>query len=342
MAATIQSRPKLHPSFFPKDEAPDFPKATACLKKGADIDAPRFKGNLTFLHWAALKGKILVLNYLLDHGASIDITDEMHSTALHIAVAARKTIAAQTLIRRGANVNALIPTNHLTVLHFAVQKKCREIVEILLEAKALITANKSGATPLHFAARMDEAGIAKQLLAANADVNAQTVEGMTTPLHIAVEFGSEEVLPILLDYGADPNIPNAAGPPSAENQKIEGPRSLIKKEATPLHIAVVVDDESAIEQLLAAKADVNAKTIDGQTALHLAVLCNLKHITSLLIKEDADPSIEDAFGHTSSQLAAQRPEMSDLKAESSAARRRSFDFTGIPLQLSAADRDEET
>jgi cell wall assembly regulator SMI1 len=64
----------------------------------------------------------------------------------------------------------------------------------------------------------------EELLAAGADVNAQS-DGGSTPLHRAVEARSEAGLRLLLEKGADPTIPNDDGrTPLALTRRLEEPR----------------------------------------------------------------------------------------------------------------------
>ena len=61
----------------------------------------------TALHAAALHDHLSCVELLLNHGASIDFTDENCTTALHIAALNGRRGTIALLIRRGANVNAV-------------------------------------------------------------------------------------------------------------------------------------------------------------------------------------------------------------------------------------------
>jgi len=62
-----------------------------------------------------------------------------------------------------------------------------------------------GATPLHFAADLDDSELVRALIAAGADVNAQSLAGHT-PLWWACNAGRATAARALLAAGADPNI----------------------------------------------------------------------------------------------------------------------------------------
>jgi len=78
---------------------------------------------------------------------------------------------------------------------------------------SLTAADENGNTPLHVAARFDNAKAARALMASGADPNALTPdEYAQTPMHAAF-LGSADaaVVPVLLEYGADPTIRDVYG-----------------------------------------------------------------------------------------------------------------------------------
>jgi len=100
---------------------------------------------------------------------------------------------------------------------------------------------------LHLAAEAGDTEACKALIAAGADVNAQTHNG-STPLHWAK---NAEVCEVLIAYGADVNAQTHNG-------------------NTPLHLAAYTGRLSVCEPLIAAGADVNAQDCEGATPLHSA------------------------------------------------------------------------
>lgn len=100
---------------------------------------------------------------LLEAGADVHASDKNGVTALHHAVRFRNTVAVQTLIENGANVNQVCRRSGSTPLHRAVtstgapstagkQAEARQIVELLLAAGADPSIrNKQGKTPGDYA-----------------------------------------------------------------------------------------------------------------------------------------------------------------------------------------------
>ena len=78
---------------------------------------------------------------------------------------------------------------------------------------------------------------------------------------------------------------------------------------TPLHIAVSASNTHATEGLIQAGADVNAKDGDGETPLILAVLeaySSRLELAGILLKAKADVNVKDGKGRTALQIAKDR------------------------------------
>jgi uncharacterized protein len=120
------------------------------------------------------------------------------------------------------------------------------------DGKLVDTYSADGFTPLGLAVFFGHEEIARQLLAAGADVNRPSRNAIrVAPLHSAVESGSLALLNLLLEHGARPD-----------------PVEFL--EATPLHSAAARGSREMVERLLAAGADPRRKTKEGKTAADLA------------------------------------------------------------------------
>lgn len=112
-------------------------------------------------------------------------------------VEAAQTVVLDVCVERNADE----PCN--LWLGGAAYKGHEACVQALIQKGADIEeAGKHGDTPLHFAARQNEAGIAALLIQAGANVNAKNPKG-ETPLHLAIEYNSYNAALRLLKHGAD-------------------------------------------------------------------------------------------------------------------------------------------
>ena len=156
---------------------------------------------------------------------------------------------------------------------------------VLEETPSLASAtNASGMMPLHFAARVGQAGATETLLAAGADPNAALAKSAGTPLHYAANVDAADVAAILLARGA-----------KTEAKAVNG--------RTPLHFAAAKGNDAAAAALLGAGADPNAADPQGQTPLHLAAIAGHPSTIRVLLGAGADPEIPDAKGAVPADLA---------------------------------------
>jgi ankyrin repeat protein len=120
------------------------------------------------------------------------------------------------------------------------------------DAKLVNGYSGDGFTALGLAVFFGHEEIARQLVAAGADVNFPSRNAIRVyPLHSAVESGSLPLLNLLLDHGAQPDAVEFL-------------------EATPLHSAAARGNREMVERLVKAGADPKRKTKDGKTAADLA------------------------------------------------------------------------
>ena len=226
-------------------------------------------------------------------------TADVPTFPLIAAVRDRRMEHARVLIKHGADVNATDYSLEISPLIMAVESGRWELVEMLINAGA--DANQpdwQGVSPLFYATRGralygrkdDFLRTMDFLVAGGADINAVNARGMDL-IHDSMFFGCVDLLPKLIDAGADVN---AAIDPGRENS------------ATALMFAAYYAP-GAVSLLVDAGADVNASQPVGHTALMSAQLgVRPAEVAKLLIDKGANVN-KAMLGHvTALDFAAQR------------------------------------
>ena len=182
--------------------------AETLIELGADIEA-QDKDGMTPLLIAAKYGNVEMFKLLLEKGANIDALAN-NMTPLHFAIENNHDLAAEELIRLGANIEA---TNkiEMTPLFIAIQKGHTQTVITLIELGANVDAvDKLGRSPLRIATEKGYAEIVELLLKKGVNVDAQDISG-NTALHIAAKKGNAEIFQVLLNGKANIEILNKKG-----------------------------------------------------------------------------------------------------------------------------------
>jgi len=254
------------------------------LEKGANLEATN-KNSSTVLQCAAQQGHREVVQLLAERGANIEATDNGGSTALHRTTEQGHGEVVQLLLEWGANIEAA-DGNGSTALHHALFRGQREVVQLLVERGANIGATDShGSTALHHAALQGDREVVQLLVERGADIEATDILGLTA-LHHAVLRGHREVVQLLLERGAN----------------IEARASY--QRSTPLHRTA----ERVVVQLLFERgANIEARaSYKGSTPLHCTTEQGDQEVVRLLLERGANVEATDNFGLTALHRTAEQ------------------------------------
>jgi ankyrin repeat protein len=169
---------------------------------------------------AAHKRDIGVVEFFLDRGTPVDASDCEGITALMIASKNGSVEMAKLLLSKGANSTAKAFHGE-TAMQFAVDAKRYEIVQMLLDDQDArlqrglqpTMTNSNGETvsyaplPLPFfeGAKIGRTDWVRRALAAGVGVDSRDYYGYTA-LIVASEYGHSDIVRILLDAKANPNL----------------------------------------------------------------------------------------------------------------------------------------
>jgi ankyrin repeat protein len=155
----------------------------------------------------------------------------------------------------------------------------------------------SGVTTLMLACRLGNKEAVDELIAASADVSAQTAgdDDPCTALGMASEQGHDSIVKALLQAKADPN--------QLWEKPTNTPTDKKRKKRMAILLAAQGGRENVVAELIKAKADVNASR-DGRTVLMHACQYGYKDTAEQLLDAKADIDQKNSHGETALMFAS--------------------------------------
>ena len=260
--------------------------AKEMLARKADPNIADSEGRSPLFHVS--KTDVTVLELLLSNGADVNHRDQKGNTPLHHSAAHPEIVKA--LLAAGANP-AILNNEKRAAAHIVLENNpsSGEIVAALSRSTGgLSTVNQDGKNCLHFLACGSNPKAVEYVLQQDPDlINSADYKGRTPMMALldASWVGQmpkerQEIISILLKAGADPNTHNGEG-------------------ETLLHIAASSNNNiDVIIALAKHKANLDARTDKGKTAVHIAAEKKLIDTLDVLLDMGADPNIKDERGWT--------------------------------------------
>lgn len=172
-----------------------------------------------------------------------------------------------------------------TALGYAAINSFHKITEILINAKADVNvSDNNGRTPLIEAANNNDVDLAKLLIKSNASIIASDIK-KNTALHESLLYRAYDVFKYLVSISKNLNQQNENG-------------------ETVLNLAMRLENYFVAKDLVIAGADVNLKDNDGNAPLHWALQIDynsyieMYETIKLFIQSKADINAQTGSGHT--------------------------------------------
>lgn len=165
----------------------------------------------TAFQTAITRDNYVTVRKLLQQGIDPNMRDEQGRPALVKAMQVDALRVVPVLLQApGIRINDAATSGETALMHACI-KGHLDLVQQLLALDA--TVNHPGWTPLHYAASADtehSVAIAQLLLERHAYIDAES-PNQSTPLMLAAQYGSQSMVQLLLDAGADVQARNQLG-----------------------------------------------------------------------------------------------------------------------------------
>ncbi|KAL8856574.1 MAG: hypothetical protein Q9178_006803 [Gyalolechia marmorata] len=269
------------------------------IDAGADVNAQGGTWH-TALQAAAVDGNDTTMRVLLDAGADINALGGIYGSALSAAYREGYYFCTGLLWERGVS-NKLRGGMMVTPLVSALSGACQTLITFLVKehhADPNEHSNNFWGSPLHYCiyeGRPDSDVLVELFIAYGADPNGIGPEGLGghygTPLNAAAVRDECEIMRLLLDRGADPNVRGN------------------KEGWTSLQLACLFNRPQAFNLLLEHNADVNSHGPYG-TPLQAAAYSGAKPLVRELLHRGADIKVngQGRYGHSLQSAAVQARE----------------------------------
>ncbi|XP_034552211.1 dynein heavy chain 12, axonemal [Notolabrus celidotus] len=222
----------------------------------------------TPLFLAVVHGLRESATFLLQNGSSPDLQNDEQDSPLVAAILNDQYDLATLLLRYNASVDQTGPLNR-TALHESSFLGLENFVYLLLDSGANPNAcDIQKKTPLALAAQNGHLNVVEVLLQKGAHVWCESESG--TILFEAAASGNPDIISLLLDYGADPNLPLYSG-------------------HLPIHRVAYHGHILALERLIPV-TKMEAVKKSGMSPLHSAAAGEHAHCVEMLLKAGFDPN----------------------------------------------------
>lgn len=227
-----------------------------------------FSSGNSALHLACYQGFTEVAKSLILGGADVDLVNEKGASPLCLAVNQDNPDTVRFMLSRGANPDTGSPL--ADCISIGRGRLHSEIAIALVQHGAdLHTTNEDGENVLHYAARHEHLELLRSILARNPseELFLALDDCNCTALHIAVRRAFLEGITLLLDACAG----------ALDKENYDG--------HTPLDVAICIDNDLAVERLLAYANCHSQQTLDA--GLRYAAYMETSVYIRLLIKAGA-------------------------------------------------------
>ncbi|MGC1632033.1 MAG: ankyrin repeat domain-containing protein [Gelidibacter sp.] len=294
-------------------EAPNASIEYAISKKGNDVNKLTHDGR-TYIFWAANKGNVELMQFLIDNGAKTDITDDKGSSIINFVAGSgqRNTKVYDLLIKYGANLQKdVTPTGANALLLVGPHDTDFSLINYFIsKGLDLNSVDADGNGIFNYAARTGNIALMNQLLEKGVKGNdnafifaSQGARGTTNGIEVYQFLESAGLNPTAVSKDGETALHTLA----TRSKDMAIINYFIKKGAdvnqadsfgnTPFMIAASKNSLETLTLFSKTVKNINQTNKKGESALALALANNTSDVVAFLLNKKANTSVLDGNGN---------------------------------------------
>jgi len=334
---------------------------------GNDVNKLTHDGRI-YLHWAASRGNVELVEYLLKKGSKLDLVDTHGSTPLLFAANQKNTKIFDLFVANGANLQKDVNQDGANILLLAIANDRDFVLTDYFVSKGvnLNSTDAAGNNAFAYAARGGNINFLKKLVEKGVKPNANAM------LMAAQGGGGRGAAPAATGLAIFEYLESVGIKPSTVAKNGENVLHVIARKSNQaeqikyflakgvsvdqvnddgnnvlMSAASVNRDLAVIELLLPKTKNINQANLQGQTALTLAVRANSPEVVNYLISKGADVKVLDKKGNNLAFYAVESYRAAGGRGAAAGPKPEDFDtklniLKQAGLDITAAQKDGNT
>jgi len=266
----------------------NFESAIGIMKKDNNFDVNIRDNNNTYLvQYAIMYNNKLLIEFLLKRNCKLDFIDDEGHSVLYTPIKYGYIDILEILLSNTNNIGIplvdIVDRNGNLPIHYSLYYDNTDVFDILIKYTLQYNKlNNDGYAPLHLSIKKKNYYVLEKLvkMTDNVNINFQTKIG-ETGLHLACNYNDDKSVSMLLT-----------------NTLINVDIIDFENQITPLMYAVALNNINIIKILLTKTPILDIQNVDGNTALHVAIIETNDIIANILINITVNFNLTNIDGMT--------------------------------------------